>query len=165
MEMKEDAAQDALDRIVVASGRLQNLLTDLQQQARETQAAMRTTREQEEIKFKTAMVAQFQDQQQRMEAALHPRIAWAWKINAAMAGFAVLLFAGYWLLLSQANERLRTAQARVDAIETTAEVLEASRHVEITSCAGRPCIRIDKGAPTWSSRGKDYVLVDGKPGK
>ena len=121
---------------------------------------MQATREQEEAKFKQAMVAQFQDQQQRLEAALRPKVAWAWKILVGVAGFSVLSLAGYGLLLKQADARLRTAQARADAIEAKADVLEASRHVEIVSCGGRPCIRIDRDTPIWKGNGGEYVLVD-----
>jgi len=111
------------------------------------------------------MVALFQDQQRRLEAALHPRVAWAWKIIAVLASLSVLLLVGYWLLIKQADARLRAAQARADAIEVKAEVLEASRHVEITSCGGRPCIRIDRDTPTWKSKGSEYILIDAQPGK
>ncbi|MEA5199860.1 hypothetical protein [Xanthomonas fragariae] len=140
-------------------------MSNLQEQTKNAQAQMQATREKEEAKFKQAMVAQFQDQQQRLEAALRPEVAWAWKIIAALAGFSVLLLVGSWLLLSQADARLRAAQARADTIEVKAEVLEASKHIEITSCGGRPCIRIDRDTPTWKSKGSEYILVDTQPGK
>ncbi|HZF98344.1 MAG TPA: hypothetical protein VEY92_08905 [Pseudoxanthomonas sp.] len=155
-----DDARDVLARMALAAGRLDTLISGLQEQARTAQAAMQATREQEEARFKQAMVAQFQDQQQRLEAALRSRVAWAWKMIVAVAGFAVLLLAGYWLLLKQADARLRAAQARADAIEVKADVLDASRHVEITTCGGRPCIRIDRDTPTWKGKGGEYVLVD-----
>ncbi|HLM52633.1 MAG TPA: hypothetical protein VK325_03350 [Pseudoxanthomonas sp.] len=88
-----------------------------------------------------------------------PEVAWAWKIIAVLASLSVLLLVGYWLLIKQADARLRAAQARADAIEVKAEVLEASRQVEITSCGGRPCIRIDRNTPTWRSKGSEYILV------
>lgn len=160
-----DAAHEFLAQMALAAGRLDTLISSLQQQAQNAQAAMQAAREQEEAKFKQAMVAQFQDQQQRLEAALRPKVAWAWKIIAVLAGFSVLLLMGYWLLLKQADARLRAAQARADAIEVKAEVLEASKHVEITSCGGRPCIRIDRDTPTWKSKGDEYILVDARPSK
>jgi hypothetical protein len=165
MEMNDDEARNVLERMVVASGRLQALIAGLPRQLQEAQAEMRATREQEEARFKQAMVAQFQDQQQRIEAALRPKVAWAWKIIAVLTVLAIVLLAGYLLLLKQADARLRAAQARADAIEVQADVQEASRHVGITSCGGRPCIRIDRDTPTWKSKGGEYVLVDGKPAK
>ena len=60
-----------------------------------------------------------------------------------------------------AHVRLQDAQARADAAEVSAEVQRAVRHVEISACGGRPCIRLDRDAPIWESRGRQYVLVDG----
>ncbi|WP_208800353.1 hypothetical protein [Xanthomonas cucurbitae] len=71
------------------------MIVSLQQQTQDAQAQMQATREQEEAKFKQAMVALFQAQQQRMESALLPRIAWAWKIIATLAMCFVLLLMGF----------------------------------------------------------------------
>ncbi|MFA0924640.1 hypothetical protein [Xanthomonas fragariae] len=160
-----DDTHSVLAQMTLAIGRLDTLMSNLQEQTKNAQAQMQATREKEEAKFKQAMVTQFQDQQQRLEAALRPRVAWAWKIIAALAGFSVLLLVGYWLLLRQADARLRAAQARAETIEVKAEVLEAFKHVDITSCGGRPCIRIDRDTPTWKSKGSEYILVDAQPGK
>jgi len=83
---------------------------------------------------------------------------------AIAVGFA-LLYIGFLLLLNHEHQRLKVAQARADAAEVSAEVRQASQHVEITSCGGRPCIRIDKNTPTWKSGGRDYILVDGEAAK
>ncbi|GAB3372197.1 hypothetical protein GCM10027431_22180 [Lysobacter rhizosphaerae] len=157
--------QDWLEGIMAASGRLETLSVDLREQTQETQAAIRATREQEEARFKQSMVALFQEQQQRTEAALRPKITRAWQVLAALTGVGVLVFGGFLMLLGHANERLKAAQTRVDATEVRAEVQEASRHVEITSCGGRPCIRVDKDTPMWKGAGSEYVLVDGKRGR
>lgn len=154
-----DDGHDVLAQMALAAGRLDTLISDLQEQAKNAQVAMQTAREQEEAKFKHAMVALFREQQ-RMEAALQPKIAWAWKIIATLVVFFALLLAGFLLLLKQANDRLQAAQARADAAEVRTEVREASRHVEITSCGGRPCIKLDKDTPTWKSKGSEYILVD-----
>ncbi|WP_160170699.1 hypothetical protein [Luteimonas huabeiensis] len=47
-------------------------------------------------------------------------------------------------------------------MELQAEVLEALRQVEISSCGGRACIRVDARAPTWRNGDGEYVLVDGR---
>lgn len=163
--MDYDNRHDNLDRVLAAVGSLDKLIADLRRQAQEMQIAIRTAREQEEAKFKHSMIAAFRDQQQLMEAALRPRTARAWQIVAGTSALLVLLFAGWMLLLKQANDRLSAAQARADAAEISADVQEALQRVEITSCGGQPCIRVDKGAPIWKSGKNEYILVGdaGKP--
>lgn len=158
-----ETTRDALAQMTLAAGRLETLIVRLQQQAVQAQAALQAAREQEETRFRQAMGMQFQDLQQRLEAALRPKVAWSWKIITVLAGFSALLLMGYGLLVKQADARLRTAQARADAMEVKAEILEASRHLEITSCGGHPCIRIDRETATWKSRGREYILVHGRP--
>lgn len=155
-----DDTHDLLAKMTLATGRMDMLVSTMQEQTRNAQSAMRAFREQEEANFKHAMLVQFQDQQQRMEGALRPTVAWAWKVIAVSAGFSALLLLGYWLLLRQADTRLRAAQERADAVEVRAEILDAASQVELTSCGGRPCIRIDHHAPTWKSNGAEYILVD-----
>ncbi|SMQ94695.1 hypothetical protein [Xanthomonas fragariae] len=89
-----DDTHNVLAQMTLAIGRLDTWMSNLQEQTKNAQAQMQATREKEEAKFKQAMVAQFQDQQQRLEAALRPEVAWAWKIIAALAGFSVLLLVG-----------------------------------------------------------------------
>ena len=158
-EMNEQAGQ-ILAQMALAVGRLDGLISTMEQQAGTVQAAMQTAREQEEAKFRQAMVALFREQQQRMEDALQPRIAWAWKILVTLVVFFALLLGGFLLLLKHANDRLQAAYVRADAAEVRAEVQQASRHVEITSCGGRPCIKLDKQTPTWKSKAGEYILVD-----
>jgi hypothetical protein len=156
--------QDTLDRVLAAAGSLDKLIADLRGQAQETQNAIRTAREQEEARFKQAMMAMFREQQQRMETALRPKTARAWQTVAGVSALLVVLFAGWMLLLKQANDRLSAAQARADAAEISADVKEALQRVEITSCGGQPCIRVDKSTPTWKSGKNEYILV-GDAGK
>lgn len=162
--MNYDNAQGTLDRLMLVSGSLEKLAARLQKQAKEGEAAIRATREQEERKFEQTMVAMFHDHQQRMEATLRPRMVRAWQIVAASACLLILLFVGWLLLMKQANERLKIAQARADAAEIDAQVREAMEQVEMTSCGDRPCIRIDRHTPTWKSGGNEYVLIKGNKG-
>ena len=163
---------DAIRRLMMAVERLEDA-ADMQarqmaeglQQAHVVNAELATVREAEEAKLKHAMIRLFQDQQQRTEVALRPVVGKAWRgLIVAAAGFA-LLYVGLLLLLRHEYQRLKDAQVRADAAEVSAEVRQASQHVEITSCGGRPCIALDLGTPTWKSRGKEYILVDGRPGK
>lgn len=160
--MNDDARQDAFGQWMAAAGKLDRIVADLARQGRDTQSAMRSFREQEETRFHQAMTAMFRDQQQAMEAALRPNMVRAWQILAVASALFVLVFAGWLLLMKHANDRLRAAQARAEAVEIGAEVQEALKHVEITSCGGRPCIRLDKSTPTWKRGASEYVIVDGK---
>lgn len=150
---------DHLDQITVCLGRLHTLVADIQHQAADSRQQLHAAREREEARFRRSMDALFQEHRQRMELALRPAIVRAWQVVAAAAGILVLVFAGSLLLLNQANERLHAAQARAEAAEVDAQVLEAARHVEISSCGGRPCIRIDRDVATWENGGREYVLV------
>lgn len=91
-----------------------------------------------------------------------PVIGRAWTWTGALALAALLVLGGYGFLLLLTQQRLHAAQARADAIELQADVLAATRQVQITSCGGRPCIRLDADTPRWSSKQGEFVLVDGK---
>jgi hypothetical protein len=107
------------------------------------------------------MVTIFRDHQQRTEAALRPKVVRAWQTVAGVSALLVLLFAGWILMPKHANGRLEAANIRADAAEIDADVREALQHVEITSCGGQPCIRVDKRTRTWKSGKNEYVLVRG----
>ena len=155
----------AVERLEDAAGKQTRQVAEGLQQMRVVQAGLATVREAEEAKLKHAMVNLFQDQQQKTEVALRPVIGKAWRgLLAVAAGFA-LLYVALLLLLRHEYQRLKDAQVRADAAEVSAEVRQASQYVEITSCGGRPCIAIHPDTPTWKSRGKEYILVDGRPGK
>ena len=107
------------------------------------------------------MARLLEEHQRQTEFALRPAVARAWRsVILASAGLALLVL-GFLLLLNHEYGRLKDAQARADAAEVSAEVQRAARHVEISACGGRPCIRLDRDTPTWKSRGHEYVLVDG----
>ncbi|UJB20918.1 MULTISPECIES: hypothetical protein [Lysobacter] len=55
----------------------------------------------------------------------------------------------------QASDRAAAAQVR-------AELAEAYARVGITSCAGTPCVQLDKDAPRWGGKG-GYVLIQRYP--
>ena len=155
----------AVERLEDAAAKQTRQMAEGLQQAQVANTELAAVREAEEAKLKQAMVRLFQDQQQKTEAALRPVIGKAWQgLIAVVAGF-VLLYVGLLLLLRHEYQRLKDARAYADAAEVSAEVQQASRHVEITSCGGRPCILIDRDTPTWKSRGREYILVDGRSDK
>lgn len=166
---------DALQRLMLAVSRLESGTRQQMQQAQQVasglqqlqaaQAELGSLRQVEEGHFRQAMVQLFEQQQRDTEAALRPVMAKAWWGLLTVAAGFVMLYAGAWLLLDHEYQRLKDAQARADAAQLSAEVRQASQHVEITSCGGHPCIRVDTNTPIWKSRGKEYILVDGTPAK
>ncbi len=155
----------AVERLEDAAGKQARQMAEGLQQAHVANAELATAREAEEDKLEQAMIRLFQEQQQKTEVALRPVTGKAWRgLIGVAAGFA-LLYVGLLLLLRHEYQRLKDAQVRADAAEVSAEVRQASQHVEITSCGGRPCIAIDPQSATWKSHGKEYILVDGRSGK
>ena len=167
--------KETAKRIMLAVGALEKLNADLSrhvqqaaqmpQQMQAAKAELQAARQQEEALLKQSMVAMFADLQQKIEAAQRRTVVRTWQVFAALGAVFVVLYLGMLLLLKHEYQRLQDAEARADAAEVSAEVRQASQHVVITSCGGRPCIQIDKDTPTWKSRGKEYILVDGQSGK
>lgn len=164
---------DVIRRLMLAVERLERAAdhqaTQAQHAAERVQHAqaaagdLAAIRSAEEAQFRQAMTRLFQDHQSRTELALRPAVRRAWQWLAAIGlGLALLVF-GFLLLLGHEYRRLQDARARADAAEVSAEVQRAAQQVEITSCGGRPCIRLDANAPVWKSRDREYVLVDGAP--
>lgn len=162
---------DAIRRLMLAVERLERAAdqqaaqvrqaTEALQRLQVAHAGLASARDAEEARWRQAMAHLFRDQQRQTEVALRPAIARAWRgMVLASAGLAVLVL-GFLLLLNHEYRRLTDAQARADAAEVSAEVQRAARHVEISACGGRPCIRLDPDAPMWTSQGREYVLVDG----
>lgn len=166
--------QETAKRIMLAIGALEKLNADLSrhaqqaaqlpQQVQAAKAELQAARQQEEALLKQSMVALFADLQQKLESAQRRTVIRTWQVFAALGAVFVVLYLGMLLLLKHEYQRLQDAQARADAAEVSAEVRQASQHVVITSCGGRACIQIDKDMPTWKSRGKEYILVDGQSG-
>ncbi len=52
--------------------------------------------------------------------------------------------------------------ARAERAQVRADVLAALRHVAITSCDGRPCIKLEDGLRRWHANDA-YVMVDDTP--
>ena len=163
---------DALRRMMLAVERLESS-ADAQarqahdalralQQAHAAQAGLAAEREAEEARLKQAMAQMFQEQQRQAANALRPVVGRAWLGLGALAAGFVLVYVGLLVMVRHEHAQLQEARARADAAAVSAEVLQASRHVEISSCGGRPCIRIDRDTPTWKSQGGEFVLVDGQ---
>lgn len=158
--------QDAdamLNRMVLAAGRLDTLLDQLQKQAAESQSAIQAAREAQEARFQQTLARLFEQQQAQMAVALQPKVAWAWKVLIATAAAIVILLGGGATLLKHSYQRVQVAEARATAAELDAETREALRDVRIASCGGRPCVLLDRNQPTWRSAQGEFVLLDGDP--
>jgi hypothetical protein len=152
-----------LNRMVLTAGRLDTLLDQLQRQAADSQSAIQAKREAEEARFQQTLARLFEQQQARMAAALQPQVAWAWKVLIATVAGILVLLGGAAVLLKHSVQRLQAAEARAVAAEADAEAREALRNVRISSCGGRPCIRLDRDQPTWASAQGEFVLLDDDP--
>ena len=79
----------------------------------------------------------------------------------AILGAMLLLIAGGSVVLWMEWQAYGDARARTAAANVSAETAAAFAQVNMTSCGGRPCVRLDPKAPRWGDKGQ-YVLVDVK---
>lgn len=126
---------------------------------RQVQAAVRQALVQE-VGMATAalgesvtQVRQASEQLRREQAIVAGRMRMmGWKSMAAVGAAALLVLAGTGFVAWNNVQRIQATSVR-------AEVLEALAHVDVTSCDGRPCIRLAEGQSRWP-RNHDYILVD-----
>ncbi|TWT20222.1 hypothetical protein FQY83_10810 [Luteimonas marina] len=88
---------------------------------------------------------------EQSSAGLRMRVL-EWKSIASLAVAAAVLVGGSAYAARHNLQRAERAQVRAD-------VLEALRHVAITSCDGRPCVKLEDGLQRWT-KNDEYVLVD-----
>lgn len=79
----------------------------------------------------------------------------------AILGAMVLLIAGGGVVLWMEWQAYGDARARTAAANVSAETAAAFAQVNMTSCGGHPCVRLDSKSPRWGDKGQ-YVLVDVK---
>ena len=82
-----------------------------------------------------------------------------WMGYATVGGALILLILGGSLLLGYQWQAYRDARARTEAAQVDAETMAAYAQVGVTSCGGRPCVKIDAKSPRWGGKG-EYVLLD-----
>lgn len=95
----------------------------------------------------------FADQLQRDQAAAgaHMRLL-GWKALGGL-GLASVVVIGATAYFAWTNVQ-RAERASVEA-----QVLEALQQVSITSCDGRPCVKLEDGQARWE-KNDDYILID-----
>lgn len=166
--MDHDHAQALLEQTALTTSAMERVASELRMQsqamareARETQDMLRTVHMHESEAFRQGLTTLMQHMQRQSEDVLRVARRRAWLTLAAVGGTIVVLSLVGLMLLHYESGRLQEVRGQADAAELRADVLAASRHVEIASCGGRPCIRIDRATPLWTSPRADYVLVDG----
>lgn len=150
------ALEEALQRVehdigtIVGNGR--------DELARQVQAAVRQALVQEvgmataALGESVAQVRQASEQLRREQTIVAGRMRMmGWKSMAAVGAAALLVLAGTGFVAWNNVQRIQATNVR-------AEVLEALAHVNVTSCDGRPCIRLAEGQSRWP-RNHDYILV------
>lgn len=84
------------------------------------------------------------------------------KANALGWASVVLLILGGGGLLYYQSQLYRDARERTREAEIEARVAEAMKQAQVTSCGGRPCLKLDQKSPRWGKNG-EYVLLDLDP--
>ena len=171
--MDDRQVDSALTRLMLATEALHEIADILKDQSvqvaaqlhvlPDTQHDLRRRREQEEVKFRGSMIALFREQHGQVRAALQPAIRAAWTSLGVLAGAGLLLVAGFGLMIKHQYDRLHEVETRTIDIHLNQQAQQAMQHVDIASCGGRPCIRLRRDTPRWSSDQGEFVLVDGKP--
>lgn len=110
-----------------------------------------------EKKVHTA-VAALNDGLNRARATLSRQITLGY---FAILGSMLLLIAGGGVVLWMEWQAYGDARARTASANVSAETAAAFSQVNMTSCGGRPCVRLDPKSPRWGDKGQ-YVLVDVK---
>lgn len=96
---------------------------------------------------------QMSDQLKREQSAIGVRMrVMGWKSMIAIGAAAFLALTGSGFVLWNNIKRIERTQVE-------AEVLDALRHVAITSCDGRPCVKLEDSQARWA-KNRDYILVD-----
>ncbi|KRG71662.1 hypothetical protein ABB29_02605 [Pseudoxanthomonas dokdonensis] len=108
---------DRLQQTAMATAAFEKLLARLEQQVEQSQAVWRRHGEEEHARLQQAMQVMFQQQQQRTEVALRPKVLLAWQVVAGTALLLILLLAGGLLLLKQTYASLHAAQAQLEATQ------------------------------------------------
>lgn len=77
----------------------------------------------------------------------------------AVSAATFFLIAGGAVVLWMEWRAYGDARARAVAANVDAATYAAYAQVNMTSCGGRPCVRLDSKSPRWGDKGQ-YVLVD-----
>ena len=79
----------------------------------------------------------------------------------SILGAMLVLIAGGGIVLWMEWQAYGDARARTASANVSAETAAAFAQVNMTTCGGHPCVRLDPKAPRWGDKGQ-YVLVDVK---
>jgi len=146
-----DNVRNAAGRLLVLTTQVEDLLVALKKQTQESQAALRATREKEAIEFHQDMTAVLDHQQQRIEAALRPKIVRAWQFVGITAVVVILMVGG---AIGLSSHYLGVIKEN----KLSAEMLKAINRADVTLCDGNLCAQVDKKAKRWGEKG-EYLPV------
>ncbi|QDH71363.1 hypothetical protein [Marilutibacter alkalisoli] len=159
-EQQQDSAKALVQTLHGVEGTLGEVVTagktELLQHA---QAAVRQALAQEvgaatkAIGESANQLRQVSDQLKREQSAVGMRMRiMGWKSMIAIGAAAFLTVAGSSFVLWHNVKR-------TERLQVQAEVMQALQHVTVTSCDGRPCMKLEEGQPRWG-KNQDYILVD-----
>lgn len=77
----------------------------------------------------------------------------------AIMGAMLLAIVGGGVALWMEKQAYDDARARATAANVSAETAAAFAQINVTSCGGHPCVKLDTKSPRWGDKGQ-YVLVD-----
>jgi len=101
----------------------------------------------------------FEQSAQVLSANSHRKLMMGY---AAVIGAALLLLLGGGLLVWHYQRAIDEAQARADAAKVSAELYDAYAKANVTSCGGKPCVKLDTKSQRWGNKG-EYILLDVAP--
>lgn len=146
-----DNVRDAAGLLLMGVSRMDQAVANMTKQAMEAQVALRGFREREVGKFREDMAEAFNEQLQRYDAAMRPRLVRAWQFVGVMGVLVLVLVGGaaglnyHYLGVIQDNKQ-------------SAEMVKAINRADVTLCDGVLCARVDAKARRWGEKG-EYQLV------
>ncbi len=137
-----------------------------QQVAQAAQQGVNSALNQSTVKYDQAITATtakldgagrtFEQTALTVSAAAHRKILAGY---AAIVGAMILLILGGSFLLWLQRQAYDDARTQTAAAQVDADTAAAYAQVGVTSCGGRPCMKLDAQSPRWGSKG-EYILLE-----
>lgn len=142
-----DNVQNAARLLLACASRMDQTMENMTERAMDAHAALREFREREIERFRKDMQAVLQEQQQRHDAAMRPKLVRAWQFVGVMGALAVVLVGGaVWLNMHYLGVIKDNKQS--------ADMVRAINRADVTLCDGTLCARVDTKARRWGEKGE-----------